>query len=557
MTEGAAQRYGIGIDTGGTYTDAVMMLLDTNEVIEAVKVPTTHADIQIGVAQALEALLDNAGCPPEQIKLIAVSTTLATNAVLENTGGQVGFFSIGNPSPLDLPVLAQHFVTGGHTIGGTEIAELDLEALLEGVQVMRKCGVDTYAVCGAMSMENASHELVAAKAIAMVDPKPVFCSHQCSDKAGFKDRAATAVLNAKLMPVMQCFVEGVEASIARLGISCETIMIRGDATPLPMQEGPMQAASTVGSGPAATTWFGMEGAGVPDAVVVDVGGTSTDVTMLQAGKPVIAQDGERIGDLKTHVRAVAMHTAGVGGDSHACFGKSKKLKVGPRRVTPLCLAGDALPDPMDWLGADQTGKCLMLEDGGQGLEAHKDDPIVRLLREKGPCTPETVSAELRFSAPQIERSLDALVRNQVVKETGFTPTDALHALGRMDMGNGQHSVAGARAMGRVLGIKGEEICGMVLNKAQETIEDAILHYMLQAETSGSMSGILERRREFKHLGVHFTLNMPIIGVGAAASLLLPGVAESLQSEAVFPRFFQVGNAYGALLIALAAMANKE
>lgn len=549
MSKHDKPRLGVGIDTGGTYTDAVLMDLDDKTVVGAAKTPTTHEDLKRGVALALDEVLRDVAV--DDVELVAVSTTLATNAVLEDRGASVGFIAIGHDQPLNLPVLAQHYVNGGHSLGGTELEPLDLEVLMEGVVVMKRSGVDTYAVCSIMSMENPTHEDVAAKAISMIDPKPVFCSHYTSSEAGFKDRAATTVLNARLMPTMQRFTDGVSRSMERLGLTCESRIIRGDATHIPMLEGPMQAVSTVGSGPAATTWYGMVAGKLADALVVDVGGTSTDVTLLQNGAPVLSRAGSRIGEWDTHIQAVEMYTAAIGGDSHAAIGRAGQLKVGPRRALPLCMAGDKLPDPMQWLGADMDGKCLMLaHDSLEGLSQEvAENPIVQFLKENGPATPEKVRQALRFSSPDMERRLEHLGRKLAVLECGFTPTDALHALGRLAMKDASHSLAGARALGNVLKIKGEEVCDIVIGRAQEAIEDAILRYMLVHEAGHNMAGILERRREFKRLGMRFSIDLPMVGVGAAASLLLPGVAENLSTEVVFPDYFQVGNALGALLLA--------
>ncbi len=543
-------RIGVGIDTGGTYTDAVLLDLESGEILDAVKVPTTHTDLKLGVQDALERIFSSGAAAPEAVTLLSVSTTLATNAILEDRGAAVGFIAVGYGQPLNLPVVAQYYVGGGHTIGGDEVEALDLEALLEGVNVMRKSGVDTYAVCASMSMENSAHEEVAAKAIEVIDPKPVFCSHTCSTLAGFKERSATVVLNARLMPVMQRFTEGVQYCMEKLGISCDARIIRGDATHVPMLEGPMQAVSTVGSGPAATTWYGMVMGERKEALVVDVGGTSTDVTLLENGRPVLCTSGARIGEWDTHVQAVKMYTAAIGGDSHAMITKSGRLRVGPRRALPLCMAGEDLPSPVEWLGPELQGRCLLLPpDNGPDKEREEENSIVAYLRKNGPATPEMVRDELRYSSADMERRLEHLTRKQIVMECGFTPTDALHALGRLSMNKADNSLAGARALARVLGIRGEEVCELVLSRAQEAIEDAILRYMLHHEAGHAMAGILDKRREFKRLGMNFTLGIPILGVGAAARMLLPGVAESLGTEAIFPDYFEVGNALGALLLA--------
>ncbi len=121
--------------------------------------------------------------------------------MVEDKGARVGLFIIGFAKPFDLPVFSVKHIEGGRDHMGKEEKPLDVEALLDGV-IDFKEQVEAYAVSSAMSIVNPAHELVAAKAIGLTDPKPVFCSHQISDRAGVRERAAAAVLNASLMPVI-------------------------------------------------------------------------------------------------------------------------------------------------------------------------------------------------------------------------------------------------------------------------------------------------------------------------------------------------------------------
>ena len=540
--------HGVGIDTGGTYTDAVLMDLRTREVLRTAKTPTTHHDLRIGVERVLEMVLEGSEVNPSDIGLAAVSTTLATNAVLEDRGDTVGCIAIGNPSPLDLPVLAQHYVPGGHLIGGAEAEPLHLESLLEGVNVMRKSGAEAYAVCSVMSMENPTHELVAAKTINLIDEdKPVFCSHECSDLPGFKDRAATTVLNARFTSVMQRFTDGVEQSLRKHGIDCPMRILRGNATDLPLREGARHAVETVGSGPAATTWFGKSMARVRDAVVVDVGGTSTDVTLVENGLPVLMEHGQRIGQWDTHVHSLAMYTAAAGGDSLVTVSDKDRMRVGPRRVLPLCLTPD-LPAPETWLGTGLNARMIF---PGPGLTPENaDEPLLRLLLEKGPATAETLRQPLSMSTLEVERKLDKYARKQLVMESGFTPTDALHVLGRLDLGDSAPASGGAEALATIMGISPEELAGLAVRMVQEAIEDAIVRHLLNWEGAQGLENLQDRRQSFKRLRLRFSLDTPLVGVGAAAHLLLPAVADSLRTNIILPEHYAVGNALGALLLAM-------
>src|SRR5690606_20786013 len=125
----------------------------------------------------------------------------------------------------------------------------------------------------------------------------------------------TACLNAQLLPVMRDFLDGMRRALDALGIAGEVLVVRGDARAMRMEEALRQAASTVASGPAATALFGAHQSQEQDALIVDVGGTTTDITIIRSGSPVIDPQGMTIGKWETHVEAVEMFTVGVGGDS--------------------------------------------------------------------------------------------------------------------------------------------------------------------------------------------------------------------------------------------------
>ena len=169
------QKYIIGIDTGGTYTDAVLLDTNSGAIIATAKKPTTHYNLSVATGVALAELLTTSKVTPEQIDKVVLSSTLATNSVVENKGARVAVIVIGYVKHFRLPVKAVVFVKGGHNIAGEEEQPLDLEYLVELISGLKN-EVDAYGICSAMSIKNPAHELVAEKAISMLDPKPVFCS---------------------------------------------------------------------------------------------------------------------------------------------------------------------------------------------------------------------------------------------------------------------------------------------------------------------------------------------------------------------------------------------
>jgi len=533
-------KYYAGIDTGGTYTDAVLLDMETGAVRARAKRPTTHHDLSLGVGEALEALFSG-DVSAEAVQGLAVSTTLATNAVVENRGARVGLFVIGIVRHFKLPVVANVFLKGGHDIQGREEQPLDLEGLVDTVHGLKN-EVDSYAVCAAMSIKNPAHELVAEEAIRMIDPKPVYCSHRVSSHPGMKARAATACLHARLQPLMTDFLASVQRSMLRIGMKGPVVIIRGDGRGANLEEVAERAALTMASGPAATAVFGSR-AGLADALVVDVGGTTTDVCMLQNGQPLLNSEGCRIGEWQTHVEAIAMSTGPGGGDSHLFCDRNGGLRLLPTRVRPLAMSV-GLPGPETWLGRDR--QCSLVT-AAPGVDA-VGDPILENLERHGPLSPAQLAERTSLSALLLEKRLEALVYRQKISVSGFTPTDALHVLGRLDIGDPEPSRRAAAILARAAGLGVRELCERVVVLTEKAVEAVILDHLIRQVWGEDQVAPLLNRRSNSLFDLNFSLKIPLIGIGAAARVFLPRVAQDLGTTVTFPEFFETGNAIGAALI---------
>jgi N-methylhydantoinase A/oxoprolinase/acetone carboxylase beta subunit len=538
--------YSIGIDTGGTCTDGVLISNSTHQVAYSVKEPTTHHELGIGVGRVLERLLAF-GIPPDAVNRLSVSTTLATNAVVEGRGARVGLLVFGHVRHFKLPVTASVFMQGGHKITGEEDEPLDIEGLVDAVRAIRG-EVDSYAVCSSMSIKNPVHELVAEEAIAILDPKPVFCSHQVSGSPGMHGRAATACLHARLMPLMVGFLSSVQISMLRAGLSCPVTIICGSGRGAGLDEAVQRAAITVASGPAATARFGCT-AGERTALVVDVGGTTTDVCMIQEGRPVLSNEGCRIGQWQTHIEAIDMYTAAGGGDSHVICsteGKESSVLLAPMRVQPLAMTAH-LPDPTDWLGCGLRN-ALVMPIEGLDEQAVAQDEILRCLRDHGPMNPEALACKTGLSGVPLEKRLERLASLQQIRLAGFTPTDALHVLGKLTIGSKEQAERGAKALAVALNMEVEALCLRVVAATEQTIETIILDYLARKVWPASEAAPFLSARDNPLFSLSVAVKIPIIGIGAASRCFLPAVAERLRTSVSFPEHYEVGNAVGAALI---------
>jgi N-methylhydantoinase A/oxoprolinase/acetone carboxylase beta subunit len=544
--------YIVGIDTGGTYTDAVLLDRQTGEVVSFAKSPTTHYDLRHGIGDALDILFQRSAVPPGEVVSVAISSTLATNSVVENKGARVAVIVIGYVKHFKLPVKAVVFVKGGHTVQGQEEEPLDVNYLVRLIHGL-KAEVDSYAVCSAMSIRNPTHELVAEKAIGLIDPKPVFCSHRISRQAGMQERAATAGLHARLMPVMIRFTAGVQQAMADRGLHCPVLVIGGNGEPLPADRVQREAGLTAASGPACSAAFGAN-QNLADCLVVDVGGTTTDIAMIQSKRPLLSTEGCRIGEWKTHVEAVDMHTGGIGGDSHVHLDDKGTLSVGPSRVTPLALA-EGVPGVEEWLGTGDSSRLICLYPADQ--PAAPENEVHDQLLKNGRLTPEMIRRGTGLAGISLTIQLEQLHRKQLIFECGFTPTDALHVLGLCTFGDSSRCVAAAQKLGAPLGISGDEFARLTLEQTETRIVDLIIEYIVQHYWKTSLGAFLTTSKNHPVLGVDFSLKLPLVGIGAAARHLLPNVAGRLKTRVVFPEYCEVGNSIGAALLCNRELSQEE
>ncbi len=191
-------QYSLGIDAGGTYTDAVILRDSDSRILDTSKAITTYPNLMTGIRNAINKL------NPEylkQVKLVSVSTTLSTNTILERTGYPVGLILVGDyTTPKELPADYTITVKGGHDSNGDELQPLDLVAV-EQFAVSLKKKVSAFAVSSYFSTRNPEHEIKIKNVILKLTGHPVVCGHELSQELGAYERAATAVLNAQLIPI--------------------------------------------------------------------------------------------------------------------------------------------------------------------------------------------------------------------------------------------------------------------------------------------------------------------------------------------------------------------
>ncbi|MFN2227171.1 MAG: hydantoinase/oxoprolinase N-terminal domain-containing protein, partial [Anaerolineae bacterium] len=346
----------LGIDTGGTYTDAAVVEHGSGRVLCAAKALTTRRDLSLGIGAAIDAAFRQPGAPrPEEVSLVALSTTLATNAIVEGQGSPVCLILIGYDPELIRQYSFQDelvtddvvYVAGGHDIHGNEARPLDEEALRHAV-LERQDRVEAFAVSGYFGVRNPAHEERARELIEELTGLPVTCGHDLTTRLNSVRRATTVALNARLVPLLRELIGTLRHTLAQRNLAAPLMVVKGDGSLVRAEWAMRRPIETILSGPAASAvgaWHlaGLDGEGGRPMLqdgglwAVDIGGTTTDIAALRGGRPRLNPEGAQVGRWRTMVEAVDVHTVGLGGDSHVRVDASRRLMVGPQRVIPLSL----------------------------------------------------------------------------------------------------------------------------------------------------------------------------------------------------------------------------
>jgi len=336
----------LGIDTGGTYTDAVLLDDVTDTIVAKAKALTSRPDLSRGIGAAMDAVLRESGVDVASIAMVSLSTTLATNALVEGQGGRVALVFIGfQEAELakagladalgDDPVI---YITGGHGHSGAEVSAFEKDQLLAELDSIDG-SITGVAIASRFATRNPAHEVLARDVVRGRLGVPVTCSHELSHALGGPKRALTAVLNARLIGLIDRLITATEMQMAARDIEARFVVVRGDGALVSADLARERPIETILSGPAASIAGAQWLTGEKNALVSDIGGTTTDVCLLKDGLPKIDPQGAKVGKYRTMVEAVAMQTFGLGGDSEVrvADGLDGGLTLGPNRVMPIAL----------------------------------------------------------------------------------------------------------------------------------------------------------------------------------------------------------------------------
>ncbi len=583
--------YFLGIDTGGTFTDAVL-LDDRKQVIAAAKSLTTRFDLAVGIGGALDKLPQDA---LDKVALVSLSTTLTTNSVVEGKGSPVCVLLAGydaaqiKASGMVELLGADAIVSlpGGHDAGGNAIATLDEEASKAAI-LKHASRVSAFAISASFAVRNPQHELQLREWVTALTDKPVTCGHELASSLGAPRRAMTVALNARMITHVKALIDSVKRTLHARQIDAPLMIVKGDGTLINAASALARPVGTVLSGPAASVIGACALSGVSNAIVADMGGTTTDIAVVRNGRPELSVDGALIGDWRPMVEAVKVYSIGLGGDSEVRFLGGKGLAIGPRRVVPISLLAHAHPEVLPVLERQQNESphgsqirfALRLQSDEALISRLPDDELRAWERlAKGPIDLERSNIEDR----PLSRALARLERKGLAIYSGFTPSDAAHVLGmathwsqtaatlaariwarqmRYMYGLGTWALGDAVAPSRqVVDLVLSTICQKLieagLNDAGQMNEDrasnmaALLTQMaLQGRSTASspLAGASANTTPSTSVfSLQFAPDMPLVAVGAPASSYYPAVASALGMALRVPQYAEVANAVGAVL----------
>ncbi|ACN15693.1 putative hydantoinase/oxoprolinase fusion protein (hydantoin converting enzyme) [Desulforapulum autotrophicum HRM2] len=559
---GLSIHYGLGIDAGGTYTDVSVYDFNDKKIVDKNKALTTKWDFSIGIDEVLS------GIDPDvlsKVELVSVSTTLATNAIVEGEGQKTGLIlmvSGGHVSDELISHTPRCNVKGQINISGNEVEPVDEDEIRNAVRhMLEKEGVTAFAVSGFAGAINPDHELAVKRIINEETGLVACCGHELSDLLNFVVRAQTAVLNARIIPRMIKFFRELGDVLKKRGIHAPMMVVKGDGTLMSAAMAKERPVETILSGPAASVAGARLLTGLEEAMVVDMGGTTTDTADICEGLVDVCESGANVGGFVTHVKALDMRTVGLGGDSLIRWNQNEFV-IGPRRVGPIVWAHAAHPQGvkpalqyMESHRLSMLSQTLLVAMEGKisFVPTPQEQKVYDLLRKR-PHTPEELLPHLKILAVQF-LPLERLEESGLVQRCGLTPTDLLHVKGEFTKWDAEPAHFMVNIMSFFSKKPKKELIDTLLNQMEI---DLALELLKKQMARDFAMDEMENTPVFKQLmeqivnpgnsryAISARFNHPIIGIGAPVHYFLPQAGKRVNAQVIIPEDADVANAVGAI-----------
>lgn len=429
----------VGLDVGGTFTDAVVVA--DGRILKSHKCRTTKPNLMEGIEAALAGVA--AAINPSEVTRVTLSTTIVTNALVMNQVDPVDLYVVPGPGMDIRPMLpAEPVVLSGYTDHRGSLAAPLKQSKLDAIPGEKRHA--RAAVSAKFSVRNPGLEQALKEELLADGYETVSAGAELSGSLNFPRRTVSAYFNSAVLGTFESFSEAVKAALARYGLTAPVYILKADGGSLPLERMKASPVETAFTGPAASV-LGMAALrSMPETMTValDMGGTTTDISLWQHGVPMMARGGAMIREYPSAVRSFAVSSVGIGGESAVAFDENGQLQVGPDRLGQSLVLGGTIPtlgDALIVLGKADYGDT---EKAWQGLAellqkapaqyvkcAHKkagdDDErnAVKFLAEDIVAQAVNVITEGIAASVQRENKLPIYVVRDIVEPKLFTPEE--------------------------------------------------------------------------------------------------------------------------------------
>ena len=553
--------YILGIDTGGTFTDGAIVRFPEAIVLHQAKTPTTHDNLCDCIRNCIRSFDPTVR---DQIRLVSLSTTLATNALVEGRGCTEGLILIGGRPEGRLPTEHIRVLPGKPDILGRIQQPLDPALVDEAIESFRG-KVQSIAVSGYASIRNPAHEIYVRDRIRQLLGIPVVCAHELTGALGFLDRTVTAALNARLIPLLCSLIDAVRQALLDFSIHAPLFIVRGDGMLMSAEQACERPIETILSGPAASIAGGRFLSGLQDALILDMGGTTTDLANISNGAVPLRANGANIGGWFTQVRAAEVYTIGLGGDSRIQLNSKQEILVGPERAIPFCVAAHRFPtfshELLTLCRSPQKPFLRFWQNDAEGFllrhpftpESENEQHLLEAL-QSGPHTLFNLREQTGLG--NLSVLLDRLIAQGFVMRIALTPTDLLHA-------DGSYVVWDDAAAKHVIALWSELFSishADCLCKIRSAVERKLASACLQAgfyfdgqnpHTAPAFTRYVIDHLMLDHssslLDISSSVRKKIVTIGAPAEAWTACLRAALHTQVISPVHAQVAGAVGAAI----------
>ncbi|HOP29293.1 MAG TPA: hydantoinase/oxoprolinase family protein [Spirochaetota bacterium] len=404
----------LGIDVGGTHTDAV--LIDEQKgIISKFKVKTDKRNLLDTVINSLKEV--TSGFDVKKITNVNLSTTLSTNAIVENRLEKTALFLSSGPgiNPSNFCIGKNTYIINGSIDHrGNEVASLDTDYISKALRECRAEGIKVFAAATKFSTRNKSHETEIAEAIGDAADY-VTMGHELSSQLSFPRRAATAYYNSAVWRIYNSFIDAIIGGLKNIGIDAPVNILKADGGTMPLAVSRKIPVESILSGPAASIMGIIALSSIKDdSVILDIGGTTTDIAIFAAGSPLLDKEGTSLDGIPTLVRSLQNRSIGIGGDSVIKI-INGEIIVGPEREGPCLADGGDVPALVDALNYRGIIKYMDTARSSEGI---------RTLAEKSKLSPDDISEKaVKFSIHKIRDEI-----NRILEEINQKPVYTIHEM---------------------------------------------------------------------------------------------------------------------------------